>query len=79
MVRVLTEDQYRALQDYAAKHGSRWKAMLMDSWMTGGGHGPVLQQVRNTFGPSWLGGFRFKQVEPVLDRETRAMLDAMRL
>jgi hypothetical protein len=60
MVRVLTDEQYRALQDYAAKHGSRWKAMLMDSWQRGGDHGPLLQQVRNTFGPSWITGFRFK-------------------
>lgn len=79
MVRVLTEDQYRALQNYAVKHGSRWKAMLMDSWQRGGAHGPLLQQVRNTFGPSWLLGFRFYQPDPVLDRETRALLDAMRL
>ena len=79
MSKILTADQYRALQDYAAKHGSRWKDRLMDSWMTGGGHGPLLQQVRNTFGPSWLGGFRFKQAEPVIDKETQAMLDAMRL
>ena len=79
MSKTLTAEQEKALQDYAAKHGSRWKTTLMDSWMTGGGHGPVLQQVRNTFGPSWLGGFRFKQVEPVLDRETRALLDARRL
>jgi hypothetical protein len=51
----------------------------MTSWRAGGNHGPLLQQVRNTFGPSWLMGFRFKQPEPVLDRETKAMLDAMRL
>jgi len=79
MKKILTAEQEKALQDYAAKHGSQWKDRLMTSWRAGGNHGPLLQQVRNTFGPSWLMGFRFKQPEPVLDRETKAMLDAMRL
>ena len=60
MSKVLTAEQEKALQDYAAKHGSRWKAKLSLSWQVGGDHGPLLQQVRNTFGPSWLIGFRFK-------------------
>ena len=79
MKKELTAEQVQALQDYAAEHGSQWKGRLLDSWQRGGAHGPLLQQVRNTFGPSWLLGFRFYQPDPVLDRETKAMLDAMRL
>jgi hypothetical protein len=64
-----TAEQLEALKTFAAANGRRWKAVLRDCWMAGGYNsetgsyidGP-LQQVRNTFGPSWL--VRFRIVEP---------------
>lgn len=48
-----TDDQVRALLAYAKANGRRWKAQLNHEWMSGTASGP-LQQVRNSFGPSWL-------------------------
>jgi hypothetical protein len=57
MKRELTPEQLTALQAYAASHGRTWKAQLNYEWQSGTAHGP-LQQIRNSFGPSWL--IRFK-------------------
>lgn len=55
---TLTTDQLNALKAWAKLHGRNWKAPLRDAWMDGNYHGfddsHLLQQVRNTFGPSWL-------------------------
>jgi|SRR5882724_13204734 len=65
--------QYAALLAYAASHGRTWKAQLNHAWMTGqydaGDDSSALQQVRNSFGPSWL--VRFK-----LPRQTHTRLKA---
>jgi len=57
-----TAEQLAALASYAKSYGRQWKANLRQSWMTGnylaGDNAPALQQIRNTFGPSWL--VRFK-------------------
>jgi len=66
--RTLTEEQLAALRAFAARHGRNWKSKLNDCWSTGNydhGHGvsndedAELQQIRNTFGPSWLVRFSF--------------------
>lgn len=58
MTNKLTQDQLEALRTYAANNGRTWKAKLGDDWMTGRSNGE-LQQIRNTFGPTWLTRFRF--------------------
>jgi len=63
----LTVEQHCALQVWAKYHGRNWKSPLRESWITGdygifddiSGH---LQQLRNTYGPSWLVGFRLHRV-----------------
>jgi hypothetical protein len=57
-----TPEQITALKQWAQEHGRKWKSKLREAWMTGD-YGlftgdTYLQQVRNTFGPSWLTRFR---------------------
>lgn len=57
-------EQIAALKGFAAINGRTWKSKLRQAWYDGnyGDHGieqygdmaALLQQVRNTFGPSWL-------------------------
>ena len=57
-----TPEQAAALKAYAKQHGRLWKGELRNAWMTGvydratieREHDGLLQQVRNTLGPSWL-------------------------
>lgn len=61
--RTLNDEQLAALALYRDTHGRYWKRELNDAWATGN-YGPSddvgpLQQVRNTFGPSWLVRFSF--------------------
>lgn len=49
----LTAGEIAALQAYAAKHGRKWKASLLDDWMRAALTGE-LQALRNSHGPSWL-------------------------
>ncbi len=59
---ILTKEQLTALRAYAASHGRTWKSQLNHMWMTGqydaDDNSSALQQIRNTFGPSWLVRFR---------------------
>ena len=57
MSRSLTIEQLEALRAYADTHGRTWKAQLNYEWMSGTASG-ALQQIRNSFGPTWL--IRFK-------------------
>ena len=57
----LTPDQRQALIDFAAKHGVRWKSELSALWMRAAA-APLLQQVRNQFGPAWLRAVTVKQI-----------------
>lgn len=54
--------QIAALRAYAISYAPRWKESLRLAWETGNYHGfaayPLLQQVRNQFGPAWLVDFR---------------------
>ena len=49
---------WRALIDFRARHGRRWKDTLSIKWMNGGDDyepfGSSLRMVRNHLGPSWL-------------------------
>lgn len=51
-------EQLEALKAWAALYGRNWKSSLRDAWMTGDygsfEQSNYLQQIRNTFGPSWL-------------------------
>ena len=60
----LNADQRQALIEFATKHGTRWKSELSDLWMRAAA-GPLLQQVRNQFGPAWLRSVTVKQIAGV--------------
>ena len=59
---VLNAEQLKAIREWAKVHGRAWKAALRLAWESGdydgiepyGNTAAYLQQVRNTFGPSWL-------------------------
>ena len=57
-----TAEQLAAVQAWAKEYGRTWKAALRAAWASGDYHGfqgaPLLQQLRNAFGPSWLVSFR---------------------
>jgi hypothetical protein len=61
--RTIDADQLEALQQFAERHGRNWKQQLSYCWETGDygitAHTAELQQIRNTFGPSWLVRFSF--------------------
>ena len=61
-----TREQLDALANFAANEGRNWKAALRHAWETGdypaGSQSSELQQVRNTYGPSWLIGFKVRPV-----------------
>lgn len=63
MKQTLTAEQMAAVKAYAAAHGRTWKAQLNYEWMSGTARGS-LQQLRNTFGPSWLVRFRLPKEKP---------------
>ena len=62
MSHTLTVEQLAALQTFARENGRNWKSALRHSWETGdyctNADSASLQQIRNTFGPSWLVRFR---------------------
>lgn len=68
----ISAEQMAAIQQWAYRHGRKWKADLREAWMSGN-YGEFegsnyLQQVRNERGPSWLVGFRLPELpasEPV--------------
>jgi hypothetical protein len=69
MKQTLTAEQLEALQQFAKQYGRTWKSALREAWMTGD-YGTfetsnLLQQIRNTFGPSWLVSFRLPNETPV--------------
>lgn len=60
-----TIEQMEALKEFARLHGRNWKAPLRQAWYDGNYHGfagsNFLQQIRNTFGPTWLVNFRLSK------------------
>lgn len=63
-----TPEQIEALDDYAKANGRYWKMALRHSWETGSydrwDNVATLQQIRNTFGPSWLQSYRVTGSRP---------------
>lgn len=71
MKQELTVEQLAAIQTWATSHGRTWKAALRHAWETGDyvhtegfANSAALQQIRNTFGPSWLISFRLPAETP---------------
>lgn len=68
----LTVEQLSALRTFAWCRGRRWKSDLRTCWETGcyppdqptnnENNNALLQQIRNTFGPTWLTRFRLDDV-----------------
>ena len=60
-------EQLAAIERYASRHGRNWKADLRGDWLASHYFGEdaddacLLQQVRNTLGPSWLISYRYKR------------------
>lgn len=54
----LTDEEIRALSAWRMLTGKRWKSKLLDAWQIAGegvrGYSPILQQLRNRLGPTWL-------------------------
>lgn len=71
----LSQEQLTALSNYALKYGRNWKSSLRDAWMSGDYCGfeqsNYLQQVRNSFGPSWLVRF---SLSPIFDYDWQVWL-----
>jgi len=63
-------EQRAAVRRFARKQGGRWKAELHICWMNAAypdapeADKPLLQQVRNQFGPLWLEKVTLKDLEP---------------
>ncbi len=68
MKNLPNKEQLAALEAYAKKHGKDWRDKLNQSWYDGTDT-PLLRQVRNQFGPCWLGAFktRHEQIQIVAD------------
>jgi len=54
-----TQEQLKALREFASRNGRNWKSALNAKWMNGAYDWDVddsasLQQIRNNLGPSWL-------------------------
>ena len=60
----LSPEQQAAIDAFAAKYGASWKHKLQIAWLAGTDtaqpNGHLLRQVRNQFGPSWLGKYKEK-------------------
>lgn len=58
----LSPEHLEALQIFARAHTHNWKQELNRAWVTGNypeaSRLPELQQIRNTYGPTWLTRFR---------------------
>lgn len=71
------QEQLQAVFSFAQKEGPRWKEKLSDCWMRANypGHQPYghfLQQVRNQFGPKWLEGVTYADMEKALEPSREA-------
>lgn len=67
----LTPRQLNLLRYIHAKLGNRMKRMIFEAWETGiydsrlvstAADEQALQELRNTFGPSWLSGVKLSQL-----------------
>lgn len=60
---ALTDEQVDAIQFFAKQHGRRWKFRLSALWMRAAAD-PILHNLRNTHGPTWLMAYRLSPVAP---------------
>ena len=67
---TIRPEQFIALRTFADANGRSWKSKLNIAWSTGRYDDfsgtedySSLQQVRNTFGPSWLVKFSFSNLK----------------
>jgi hypothetical protein len=78
----LTAQQLAAVRQVAKYYGRTWKQSLREAWMTGqyGSYmdAPVLQQIRNSFGPSWLVRFRLADVHDEVPTFSETEITALR-
>lgn len=62
MKKELTTEQLAAIRTFASQHGRTWKSELNHIWQIGrydsGDDSARLQQIRNSFGPTWLTRFK---------------------
>jgi len=69
-----TAEQIKALDEYAKANGRTWKVALRHAWETGNydkwDDTATLQQIRNTFGPSWLQSYRVTGSRAEITRTT---------
>lgn len=56
----LTAEELDAIRAFAARHGRYWKAELRNQWMKASAR-PILHNLRNRLGPSWLVSFRLPE------------------
>ncbi len=70
---------WRALVDFRARHGRRWKETLWIKWMNGEDefepHSASLRKIRNHLGPSWLHNLN----KPTLDAAERRLANLAKL
>jgi hypothetical protein len=68
MKKSITVNQLSALKKYADHEGRKWKKHLAGDWMDGfltarlfmsRDEQSLLQQLRNSHGPTWLKAFKF--------------------
>ncbi len=59
-LRSLTESEHAAMSAYALENGRYWKAKLRHDWMNARTTG-ILQQLRNSHGPSWLVSYSLRK------------------
>ena len=62
------QEQLAAVLAFAKKEGRTWKSTLTNCWLKAGypghqGYSHLLQQVRNQFGPRWLEGITYADLE----------------
>lgn len=62
-----TPEQLAAVRQFRDKYGRGWREGLLNAWMNGRDasepDGHLLRQVRNQFGPTWLGRVQNKELE----------------
>jgi len=78
------DSQIEALIEFADANGRTWKSALRDCWQTGRyprysgtQKANLLQQVRNSFGPSWLSTFSLKAAKEHYERTYPEIVDGL--
>jgi hypothetical protein len=75
-IRDLTDEEFDALANYAAKHGRTWKMKLREAWMNASEPG-TLQYLRNTWGPAGLAAFKVDAFSMPLPRPKKTKIEPL--